>query len=521
MGQARGGPDGDRGAARACGLRLWLLAGVFYVFTAGGSLTTTDAVVTFELTRQMTEHGTVALPRNMLGLEAHRGHDGRYYSPFGIAQSIVNVPFFLAARAVESAGLRVGPGDALPKAAVAMGNTVVMASVIWLVYLFAFELGGSVRAAAAVAAGAAVATPLWPYSKFGFNAPLSALCLTAAALAARRAAARPPRHAAWTGLWVGLSMLTRHELAVVLAPIAVYWLMAAPVRRDAVGRIGWCAAGLAPGAAAWLFYNWWRFGNPLDAGYLRDSTPAFGSSLAGGLAGLLVSPQSSLLVYCPLAVAGVAGIVALLGRERATGVLLGGIVLTLVVFYAQLGNWMGGRSYGPRYLVAVLPLLCVAMTPLLLAPRLRPALLALAMVSAAVQVPGVLVDYAKVSVAAAHASGTSGDRLRAEWATSALALNARAAGRAAVDNARWLLGAAPRPPLSGGQRLERGQFSQQFAYSLDFWWLYLFHMRVIGAAGVALAVTAFLALLAGLGLSLWRHLPARWDTPAIAATMND
>ncbi len=76
----------------------WLfgLALGVYFFTAGGSLTTTDAVVAFDVTRNIVEKGTLATSGNLLGLEAFRGADGRYYSPFGILQSIYNIPFYVA-----------------------------------------------------------------------------------------------------------------------------------------------------------------------------------------------------------------------------------------------------------------------------------------------------------------------------------------------------------------------------------------------------------------------------------------
>ena len=35
-------------------------------------------------------------------------------------------------------------------------------------------------------------------------------------------------------------------------------------------------------------------------------------------------------------------------RDRALAVLFGGSVGEMVLVYAQLGNWMGGRSYVPR-----------------------------------------------------------------------------------------------------------------------------------------------------------------------------
>ena len=79
-------------------MAVWLALGVYF-FTAGGSLTTTDAVVTFDVTRSIVERGNhrhVGQPAGPGGL---RGADGRYYSPFGVLQSIYNIPFYVAGTA--------------------------------------------------------------------------------------------------------------------------------------------------------------------------------------------------------------------------------------------------------------------------------------------------------------------------------------------------------------------------------------------------------------------------------------
>ena len=494
---------------RRVGRLLLAWIALFYVFTAGGSLTTTDALVTYELTRQMVDHGSIALPGNMLGSEAHRGVDGRYYSPFGIAQSVVNVPFYLAAVAIERLGVRIGPSDSLRKAAIAMGNTLVMATTIWVVYLFGWMLADSVRAGLATALLAGLATPLWPYSKFGFNAPLSALFVTAAVFSAWRTTQGRPRSAMVTGIWIGLALLTRHELVLVAVPILAFFWMSVRTRSEFLQHAAMLVTGLLPALVGWLSYNAWRFGHPLDAGYMRDPVPGFGSSPLEGLYGLLLSPSASLIAYCPVALAGGLGLVTLWKRDRALAGLLGGSIGVLLLFYSQLGNWMGGRSYGPRYLVPALPLLCVGLAPLVAQRRRLGWLAVLAVVSVIVQLPGVLVDYAKVSVANARAEGapSRAERL-VNWQTSALFLNTRAAARLLPANVALLIGGSPPPALATAQSTARGEFSQQFAQSLDFWWMYLFHMRTLSAAAVGGIVLMVVTTLTGLLVALRRALHA-------------
>jgi hypothetical protein len=516
-----GEPSTDRRGGLRIGRCLTALVTAVYLWSAGGSLTTTDAVVAFEVTRQLVDHQTVALPGDMLGNEAHRGRDGRYYSPFGIAQSVFNLPFFLAARGLErAASVTIGRSDSLEKAAVALGNAFAMAACLSMLYLFAWRASRSIHAAAAVTLVAAFATPLWPYSKFGFNAPLGALSLTGAAYAAWNATRGVPRaHPMWIGCWLGLALLTRHELPIVIVPIGL-WLYLEATELSSFGRsVVGVALGLLPAIVGWLSYNAWRFGNPFDAGYLRDATPQFGSSLAGGLYGLLFSSTASLVAYCPLVMASALAFAAIWRADRRLVVLLGGCVLVLLLFYAQLGNWMGGRSYGPRYLVPALPLMMLPLAFVCPEPRSgrRAAFVLLVFLSTIVQAPAVLVDYAKVSVSHARAEGplTLHDRLY-NWRLSPLALNAGAAVDVVPRNIAWLTGRIARPSPVRGSDPNRasGEFSQQFADSLDLWWMYLFRMGVISAEATWTLIALMLITIAGLAFRLAQLLRA-CPSPAV------
>lgn len=494
--------------SRRVGTTLFALVLAIYVFTAGGSLTTTDAVVAFEVTRQLVDHHSIALPRDIIGNDAYRGRDGRYYSPFGIAQSVFNVPFFFAGRAAARVtGLSIGRADAIEKAAVALGNTVAMALAVWVCYLFAWWISASARTAARCAMATALATPLWPYSKFGFNAPLAVLFVTIALYCAWRSARSDhPTNPAWIGWWLGLALLTRHELPLLFLPIAIWLYLESPDRAVFARRIAAAAAGFLPAFLAWCALNVYRFGNPLDAGYLRDRVPQFGSSIATGIYGLLLSPTASLFVYCPIAIVALAALLVLAPRDRAAAALFGGSVLVLLLFYAQIGNWMGGRSYGPRYLVPIIPLLMLALVAVnrwhfISSRREVTLLLALSLIG---QVPGVLVDYSKVSVAHARASGalTDDDRLF-NWRVSPLVLNTRAAIDAVPRNVKWLIGRGEAPAaVRAMPGTVQSDFSQQFADTLDFWWMYLFRMGV--ASRMTVRVLLF-CMLAGIGALSLRY----------------
>jgi hypothetical protein len=123
---------------------------------------------------------------------------------------------------------------------------------------------------------------------------------------------------------------------------------------------------------------------------------------------------------------------------------------------------------------------------------------ATAVLSLLVQVPGVLVDFATVRVAYAQqaaVSGRAGDAWN--WESAPLVLNTKAAAVAVPTVAHHLAGVEPPPAISGRRDPGDRTFSQQFAFSLDFWWIYLFYLgfwsgRSAAAAGSLLLLCSLL-----------------------------
>ena len=497
------------GADVRLGLLVLACALVVYLGTAGGSLATTDAVATYDVTRQIVAAGTVALSGDLVGNEAYLGPDGLHYSPFGLLQSIWNIPFYLVGRAAATVlGPRGLPVESLTKATVALGNAVAAALCVWLIWRITILVtAGGVRVAVGAAAIAAYATPLWPYSKFGFNAPLSAVLVAASVyFSLKTAEDGRGRSASLAGAACAVALLTRHELALVALPSLALIGSAPGARR--LRLWGSWAAGAMPATIVWLWYNHARFGSIWETGYFRDQTIGMGSSFAGGLWGLLCSPAASVFLYSPIALPALVALAwARRDHPRLTWTLVS-LALIFTLFYAQMASWAGGRSYGPRYLVPIIPLLCVpvAMWLFSLPVVAKRWLVACCILSAAVQVPGVLVDFSKVRVAYARQfqNGTYEARMNT-WEANPLALNTKASVRAVSTVVRHLTGMEPKPVVDRRAGAARGEFGQQLAFSIDFWWIYLFYLGAIPAwlsigTGVVFLLSVVL-LMAG----IWRR----------------
>jgi hypothetical protein len=125
-------------------------------------------------------------------------------------------------------------------------------------------------------------------------------------------------------------------------------------------------------------------------------------------------------------------------------------------------------------------------------------------VAAALQLPGVVVDYSKVSVDWARSASASEVRQRV-WrlSSSPLLLDARAIGRVLPANVGYLTGRAPLPAVDTGESASR-EFGQQFSFSVDFWWAYLVYMRVIRARDGLIIAGVLLGTAVGAAALAWK-----------------
>jgi hypothetical protein len=492
-------PDEMSSEARRAGACVAALALAVYLTTTGGSFATDLA--SYEVTKNLVEQGSVAMSHNLLDTEAERGIDGRYYAPVGIGHPIFGIPFYVGAKAVQAAtGLRVGKPESLTKAAVVMGSAVAAAGCVYFAFLFAWRLAGALRAATLTALAFAFATPLWVYAKFGFNAPLAAMWLLAAAYAVW-IGVRERRRASLVlgGAALGAALLTRHEMMVGVAPVALWlWLESGRERRALVERARLVGMPVVIALGLWCLYNYVRFGHPLDTGLMRDPNVSFDTPVLVGLHGLLLSPGRSMFLYAPLTAAGVVALVQLGRSDRSTAIFLGAFPAAFLPVYAMMRQWDGGESYGPRYLVPVIAFLILPIAPWLARASRSPwrvLLRVVALLSVAVQIPGVLVDFSKAQQQYARATPSYSIQLtRYTWEAAPLVLNTRTALATTPENIRYLLGRASPPTVTRTAGEHVHDFSQQFAFSLDFWWLYLFYLGVVPAwMAIALGMVPLLA----------------------------
>ncbi len=194
----------------------------------------------------------------------------------------------------------------------------------------------------------------WPYSQTFFSEPFTVLLLLLSFYAVfSYKKTGEGRWLLWAGLSLAIAVLTRIATLITVPILALYVLL---IPKEG----GWSQAfrnlvrvfsALIPVFAFLGFYNAYRFGNPLQTGYGKES---FTNPLLVGLYGFLFSSGKSVFLYNPILILSIVSLVYFYRKYRDEAIVFSLMAVAHVIFYATWAGW-DGWFWGPRYLLAVVP----------------------------------------------------------------------------------------------------------------------------------------------------------------------
>jgi hypothetical protein len=321
---------------RNLAVRLGVAVALFLLLVGQAQVTVLDGSSMLAVARSLVHDGTLAVPPH-LGVA---GHDGLYYSKYGLLLPLLaTVPVAL----VQPIGAITGRVDLLEAAAAASLMPLACGALAAALFALGRRLGAPRRAAALVATGTVLGTYVLPYGRDFFTEPLVALGLVVMverALAGRELQA---------GGALALAVLARPQSAA-FAPLLLAFL----ALRAGGGGVRAAVRALAPlaaVAAVTVAYNLVRFADPLEFGYRPPVDPGFTTPLLEGTAGLLFSPEKSVLLFAPAIVLVPFAAAWLWRRRRATVALVLGLFAVTWALAATWHSWQGGWSWGPRLVI--------------------------------------------------------------------------------------------------------------------------------------------------------------------------
>ncbi len=535
--------------ARAIGIATLLACAL----TGGGRLVGSDEVSMFELSRALMR-GSVEVPPGA----TLAGSDGRHHTKNAALQAVLALPLVAAGEAaVRAVPLAPARRELAVRFVTSFFNAFVIAILLGVFYVTARRLGIGSRVALGSTVLLGFTTPLWVYSKSFMAEPLQSLGLLLALAGCAgvgsdaRNVARREDGVAWDERAAALGVFLAVSVKLSMLPLALACmgtLAGRPARAWITPVVGLAFAIIGHG-----LYNQARFGTLFETGYGAQATAAaYTTPLLAGIYGLVISSGKGVLWFAPalwvalpgwLTHAGASqwlqpsrdadvtarrGLLARLARLDAEARVRWGAALAALAalwLYGRFQHWAGDGSFGPRYLVPVLPLafLVVALSIERGSRTVRRWAMVLGVLGFLVQAGGVAIyfgaqmreagDY-PYTLPLEHPRSMSDSHFnprytpivghwRLLWRNAAEHARGNAprigAGRAVVNGATSNSPSAVPSDAATAVRLGIDPGDQSaLLHAIDFWWLYLIYAGfpaapVFAAAIVLLAATALAA----------------------------
>jgi len=382
-----------------------------YLMTASGHLFSRDEVAMFFMARSLVQEGHFGVPQNINTGGGKLALDGTYYSPYGLGQPLVSVPFFLLGQwLTERTSFRY-----LAAFFVSFTNSIVTALTLSLILGYFLSLGYGRLASVLTTVVAGLTTIIWPYSRFFFSEPVVMLCQIAAFLSLQQWSLRHcgpgNRYVLQAGFFWGFAILTR-PITLLFTPFLFLFLFLECKQKQkplSLFPFMWMATLISIFCGLVAYYNWYRFGDPFDLGYgvlPSGSAQKFDFPVLKGLAVLLFSPGKSIFLFSPVLLISLWGWPSFFRRFKTHSIFILGLTGSYILLYANWCQIEGGYAWGPRFLVPIVLLFFVPFIESIQQIRgrsvvLKAIIFTVVGTSLFIQILGILVNYTDVIEATA------------------------------------------------------------------------------------------------------------------------
>lgn len=356
-------------------LAFWSL--LLFLPLQHGHFKGSDELAVFEMTRSLIERGDLAIPPIR---HTAVGRDGRRYSYFAPGQAALAMPLYALAgplrallpttviEALAGPARLHGPhhfGGRLENLLVGLYAPISAAALVALFFAFQRQLGVSRSTSVVLAALLATSSHTTVMATYFLRHTTEAITLMGSLLFFHRyARGGSLAQLAFGSVLASATLLVRVPSSIAAPTLAAYLAWSLHTRSEVHAGVRRLAPALTsillPLGVALLVHssiNHARWGSWLGSPMLEQQA-RMGAPLWRGLAGLLLSPGASIVVYSPLLLLAPAGLVTLFRKQRAEALAILSLAATFVLFYAKFDGWSGLWSApGPRYLYVLVPLL--------------------------------------------------------------------------------------------------------------------------------------------------------------------
>ena len=327
-----------------------------------------NTLVRFLAVRAVADNGRLDIaPWHKSTIDAAR-YNGHYYSSKAFGASLLALPAYWAVRLFTPQAPTPWPSPLQRYLVTLVASGLPSALLAALLFHTARILGAGRKNAFLMVLAYGTGTVAWSHATIfsGHQAAAAAAFFSFALLHHALGAGR--RRAAavffYSGLTAGFAAVTEYTLLLWIPIGALYALM-----RGARGKaLAAFAAGIVPWLVLLGLYNNVCFGSPLAFSYTHLAFTRWAQGIHSGLYGfnlpslraaaaLLAHPARGLFFISPVLLLSSPGLAVMIRRKetRPEGILCATMLISWTLLISSLYCWHGGWTYGPRYLVVIIP----------------------------------------------------------------------------------------------------------------------------------------------------------------------
>lgn len=336
----------------------------------------------------------------------------KYYSAYGLGMVVLNTIFYFLG-IILSKIIYFVPKDYITIFLVSLINCFIVSLMVLYFYTFSFLITKSRKKSLFLSAILVFGTQLFPYAvKGGTVDPSFALGVSAATFHIYKASQdNTEKNLFYAGSWVGFALLIRFTAGMVIPIFIIFIVIALYQKKEIriVNKILKLLYFIIPLSVLLFFYfiyNYMRFGNIFDQGYLASTaqklSPAnfLDFSINNIIARLyinLLSPGKGLIFYAPIICFSYLGFKKLYQNDKFLFGLIFSVFLIFFSFHTITLSFIGDWCWGLRYLLVVLPLLILPVNYLimdeLMYQKIKKKLIFLFILGIFIQLPAVIMNY--------------------------------------------------------------------------------------------------------------------------------
>jgi hypothetical protein len=335
----------------------------FYLLVCRGEFYAIDEMARYGLTK------TIVLERD---LTLTRPDGSSVYVPWPILQSVLAIPLFVLGHLFSRGGAIAKEENA--RLFVSFFNPIVgaLACTVYFRLSRILNFRTSVSLISTLIFG--LCTIFLPYSRTFLSEPLTGLLLMSGFLFAFKSSRQNPYPAFLSGLFLAMAAVNNYVAMFSFAAIFLYVLFQDGKLKEKLSQHTLKDARLwvlpVFGLAAFLWVSWYdklvygsiiggrmHFFKTAPNLLYPDGLTGFAYPIFAGLYGFIFSPGDSIFLFSPPLLVALVAWPKFLKTDYKKAVALLSVPLVYLLVHSKFGDWWGGYSWGPRFLVPVTGLL--------------------------------------------------------------------------------------------------------------------------------------------------------------------